>query len=136
MPSGDRAHDVVAALLVRDGQVLLCHRSADRTWFPDVWDCPGGHVEVGEVAEDALVREIAEEIGVVIARPSGAPLVTFANADLRLRIWLVREWSGEPENLQPDEHDEIAWFGLSEARQLRLADPRYVDLLERASLAK
>ena len=42
---GDQRHDVVAALLVRADRVLLCHRSPDRRWFPDVWDFPGGHVE-------------------------------------------------------------------------------------------
>ena len=39
---------LVAALLVRDGRMLLCHRSAGRRWYPDVWDFPGGHVEGGE----------------------------------------------------------------------------------------
>jgi ADP-ribose pyrophosphatase YjhB (NUDIX family) len=37
-------HIVVAGLLVRDQQVLLCHRSAERKWYPNVWDLPGGHV--------------------------------------------------------------------------------------------
>ena len=39
------AHDVVAGVLIRDGHVLLCHRSPAREWYPDVWDLPGGHVE-------------------------------------------------------------------------------------------
>ena len=132
--AGDPEHDVVAALLRRAGRVLLCHRSPDRRWFPDVWDFPGGHVEPDESAEDALAREIEEEIGVVIARPIDPPLATHEDGDLRLRIWLVRSWEGEPENAQPDEHDQIAWFTLAEARQLRLADSSYVDLIERASL--
>jgi 8-oxo-dGTP diphosphatase len=130
--AGDRIHQVVAALLIRADGVLLCHRSPDRTWFPDVWDFPGGHVEENERAEDALVREIEEEVGVVIARPTDPPIVTVEEGELRLRIWVVREWSGEPENLQPDEHDEIAWFGLADVRELRLADAHYIDVLEHA----
>jgi 8-oxo-dGTP diphosphatase len=128
-------HDVVAALLVREDRVLLCHRSPDRKWFPDVWDFPGGHVEAGESAEAALVREVEEELGVTIAPPVEPPLATVENGDLRLRIWLVREWSGDPRNAQPDEHDDIRWFTLAEARQLDLADSKYVGLLEQASLA-
>lgn len=128
-----REPDVVAALLRRADQVLLCHRSPDRKWFPNVWDFPGGHVEPGESAQDALVREIEEEIGVVIARPADSPLATFESDELRIRIWLVREWTGEPRNAQLDEHDEIGWFGFTEARHLELADSQYVELLERAS---
>ena len=128
-------HDVVAALLIRSNRVLLCHRSPDRRWFPDVWDFPGGHVDVGERAEEALVREIEEEIGVMIRCPIDPPLATYDDGDLRMRVWLVRDWTGEPRNVEPDEHDKIAWFALAEARQLRLADSRYVDLIERACSA-
>ena len=128
-------HDVVAALLLRDNRVLLCHRSPERRWFPEVWDFPGGHVEVGEGAEEALVREIEEEIGVMIRCPMDPPLATHEDGDLRVRVWLVRDWTGEPRNVELDEHDEIAWFALAEARQLRLADSIYVDLIERACSA-
>jgi 8-oxo-dGTP diphosphatase len=126
-------HDVVAALLCRADEVLLCHRSPDRKWFPNVWDFPGGHVEPGESPEDALGREIEEELGVVIARPVDGPLAMFETDELRVRIWLVREWTGEPHNAQLDEHDEIGWFGFGEARHLELADAQYVEVLERAS---
>jgi 8-oxo-dGTP diphosphatase len=79
-------HDVVARLLVRDGQVLLCHRSPDREWCPNVWDLPGGHVENGETGVDALVRELAEELGIAADVPV-EPVVVAVEGDLRLRIW-------------------------------------------------
>jgi 8-oxo-dGTP diphosphatase len=52
---------VVAGLLVVGNTVLLCHRSANRRWYPNVWDLPGGHVEHGESPAAALVRELKEE---------------------------------------------------------------------------
>jgi hypothetical protein len=61
---GDRQdidlHHVVAGLLVEAGLVLLCHRSANRRWYPNVWDLPGGHVEKGETPANTLVRELHE----------------------------------------------------------------------------
>jgi 8-oxo-dGTP diphosphatase len=129
-------HDIVAALLVRGNRVLLGRRAPGREWFPDVWDLPGGHVEAGEDAIDALAREIEEELGVAIARPVSSPFATAEQADLRLRIWLVRDWTGEPRNVQPAEHSEIGWFGTAEIPKLDLADPAYVAIIERALLSE
>lgn len=63
-------HNVATALLVRDGQVLLCHRHRNRRRYPDVWDMPGGHIERGETSADALRRELREELGVSVALPA------------------------------------------------------------------
>src|SRR6202044_4104637 len=58
---------IVAAVLVRDGRVLLCLRSPQRRWSPCMWDLPGGHVEHGESDPVALARELCEELGVTVA---------------------------------------------------------------------
>jgi 8-oxo-dGTP diphosphatase len=68
-------HFVVAAILRRANQVLLCHRSPGRRWYPDVWDFPGGHVLPGERPEDALRREVAEELGVGLEGLDGGPVL-------------------------------------------------------------
>jgi 8-oxo-dGTP diphosphatase len=47
----------------------------------------------------------------------------------------VRSWDGEPRNVQPDEHDDLAWFGLDAALALDFADPEYRDLLRAALTA-
>ena len=53
---------VVAALLWQDGRVLLSRRRVDQA-MPHLWEFPGGKVEAGESPEDALAREVQEELG-------------------------------------------------------------------------
>ena len=54
-------HHVVAGLLVDAGKLFLCHRSAGRRWYPNIWrDLPGGHIESNEAPAAALVRELHE----------------------------------------------------------------------------
>lgn len=107
-------HEVVTAALVREGQVLLVHRSPDRRAYPGVWDLPGGHVEPGETELAALTREMHEELGVQIAEGSAIHLCRLdigREGDcVRLSAWLVDAWQGTPRNVAPDEHDEIRWF--------------------------
>lgn len=124
-------HLVVTVILRRADQVLLCHRSPGRRWYPDVWDFPGGHVEAGEDPEDALRRELAEELGIELQGVDGDPVLHLAvpQNDLDLTVWVSRRWRGTPVNLQPDEHDAIGWFGADQLDGLVLADACYLGLL-------
>lgn len=123
--------EIVAGLLVRHGRVLLCHRSAGRQWFPDVWDLPGGHVECGESPMQALARELEEELGIRIEEP-GPELRRVVEPDFALRIWLVERWVGDPANTSPAEHDDLRWFDLSEAASVPLAHTAYLSLIRDA----
>jgi mutator protein MutT len=125
-------HLVVAAALIRHHQVLLCHRSPQRAAYPNVWDFAGGHVEPGESPHSALSRELREELGVeldVQGLPE-APTLHVRLADLDLSIWVVSEWTGEPTNLAPEEHDSIGWFDKATALGLPLAHPSCRELIE------
>ena len=124
----------MGGLLVRDGHVLLGLRSALRAHYPDVWDVFGGHAEHGEHADDAIVRELQEEIGVTPTRISllhvaddSGPVESY-----EYRIYLITAWEGTPENRQPEEHAEIRWASHEQIDKLRLAHPAYLDLFRRA----
>ena len=123
---------IVCGLLVRDDTVLMCHRRADREFFPDVWDFPGGHVEEGEAPRAALIRELREELGIDIPHPDWPRLARFVDQIQDLSIWRIAQWSGMVVNAAPEEHDEMRWIRSDEATSLELADPAYVSLIAQA----
>ena len=126
-------HEVVAALIVREGRALLGLRSATRAFYPNVWDMFGGHVEPGEDPSHTLVRELEEEIGITPAAWRFLETVRLPvpaqgeeePAEMIAHLFLVTAWIGTPANLQPEEHTTIGWFSPDEAMQLNLADPVY-----------
>jgi 8-oxo-dGTP diphosphatase len=109
---------VVAGILERDGRILICQRKADQA-HPLKWEFPGGKLEAGESAEEALVRELREELGIISA--PGARIASYdftypgKNA-IRLIFVAVTEWKGDVQNLI---FERIVW---EERRKLREYD--------------
>jgi mutator protein MutT len=130
--SGPGPAQIVTALLRDGNRVLLCHRSARRRWYPDVWDLPGGHVDAGERPGAALARELEEELGIKIVAPSGPPLHHIHTETFDMQIWLVETWTGSPANVAPDEHDAVGWFEEKDLGALRLAHDAYLELFTSA----
>ncbi len=100
--------EVSAAVLQRpDGSFLLAQRPADKIWA-GYWEFPGGKVEPGETASDALARELREELGieVVTAYPWLTRVFVYPHATVRLNFFRVTEWRGE---LHPHEGQQFAW---------------------------
>lgn len=125
-----KSRGIVGGLLMRDGRMLLGRRSPTKKAWPDTWDMPGGHVEKGESFEEALLREIDEEIGVVPLRFALIADYTLDGGEA-YRIFRVDAWSGGEPNLRNHEHTELRWVTPAEACALRpLALDRYVDLFE------
>jgi 8-oxo-dGTP diphosphatase len=100
--------DVAVAVLIRpDGRALLARRPAGKV-YAGYWEFPGGKVEPGEPVEDALAREIREELGVAIERahPWITRVFVYPHATVRLHFHRVVAWRGDPRAL---EHEAIAW---------------------------
>lgn len=127
-------HDCVGALLVRDGTVLLGRRTPDREWLADAWDVFGGHIEPGESEQDALRRELDEELGIVPAQMQHLETISGDTpAPWRLHLYVVTDWQGTPRNRAPQEHAELRWCTLAEAEQrLGAAHADFPHLLAKA----
>ena len=124
-------HEVVAALIIQAGRILLGRRADTREFYPNVWDVFGGHMEAGEEREQTLVRELQEELGITPTAWKYVETLKDPSVELTAHLYLVTEWSGVCNNQQPEEHSAIRWFTLTEATQLDLADPSYPDLFAR-----
>lgn len=124
----------VAGLLVKNNKILLGKRQPDRLYYPGVWDMPGGRCEAGETPEQALARELQEEIGVTPTRFEYIESFSDPNAPggYEYRIYAVGEWAGTPENLHVYEHSEIQWSTIDEAKRLPLPHPRYPEFFSYA----
>jgi 8-oxo-dGTP diphosphatase len=103
--------EVAVGVLIRaDGAFLLTSRPPGKV-YEGYWEFPGGKVEAGETIEDALRRELIEEIGVVIGavHPWRIERVDYPHALVRLNFCKVYEWSGE---LHMHEGQSFAWQQL------------------------
>lgn len=118
-----------AAVLVDGKKVLLARRTSTRSNYPGIWDFVGGHCEGGETFEDALQRELQEEIGV---KPTETVLlmVVDESPDFILNLFLVTKWDGEVTNKDEHEHERIEWLTLDEAKQFEFINGNYLAALE------
>ena len=110
---------VVGAAIVRDGRVLAARRT-----FPAEaagrWELPGGKVEPGETPADALVREVAEELGCAIELTRWLPGEVAIGERHVLTVAVARLLDGEPD---PREHDEVRWLAADELAQVDWLEP-------------
>ena len=114
MRRSDSTATRVAGVVVRDGSLLLVHRSPLKRYYPGVWDLFGGHVEGGESPEDALQREAREELGIVVLAAGRLGQIYDPVEPAVVDVYAVSSWEGEPVNAAPEEHTEIRWFDAGE----------------------
>lgn len=124
---------VAAALVDGDGRVLVQQRAPDRP-MAGLWEFPGGKIECGESAETALVRELAEELGISTETACLAP-AGFGTApiddgrQLLLLLYICRKWQGIP---QPIDATALRWLRPNQLHDLPMpaADIPLIGLLD------
>jgi 8-oxo-dGTP diphosphatase len=100
---------VACALVDEDGRVLIAQRPPGRA-MAGLWEFPGGKLEAGERPEETLIRELKEELGIVVEEPCLAPLTfashSYATFHLLMPLYVCRRWSGF---VTPLEGQNLAW---------------------------
>ena len=120
------------ALVDSDGRILLAKRP-DNKPMAGVWEFPGGKIEKSETPEQALIREINEELGVNTKKSCLAPISFASHANdtfhLLLLLYICRRWQGSPE---PREGGELAWAKPSQLRQFDMppANKEFISVLQ------
>ena len=104
--------DVAVGVLIRasDHAFLLTSRPDDKP-YGGYWEFPGGKLEAGESALDALIRELSEEIGIQVqdAVPWKTELFDYPHAMVRLQFFKVNRWDGE---IEMRENQKFQWSQL------------------------
>lgn len=110
--------EVVAACLVKGERFLLCRRPMHKARGGQ-WEFPGGKVEPGETKQQAIVRELREELNIEVRALEEAAQVEHCYPDLSIHLTLLRTEliNGTPELL---EHSALKWVTFEEAEKLDL----------------
>lgn len=119
---------VAAALVNEQNEVLLAQRPAHKV-MPGLWEFPGGKLEDSETPEVALIRELREELGIIVKIDALEPFWFLSHTyhtlgfHLMMPVWIVRQWEGEPKAL---EHQAICWkhpLHMAELPMIEADDP-------------
>jgi 8-oxo-dGTP diphosphatase len=126
---------VAAALVDTDGRVLIAQRPQGKA-LAGLWEFPGGKIEANERPEEALIRELAEELGIIVKAPCLAPLTFASHAyedfHLLMPLYICRKWEGVA---QPLDGQRLKWARAKDLRDYPMppADapliPHLIDIL-------
>ncbi len=108
------------ALVDADGRVLIAQRPAGKPMV-GLWEFPGGKVEDGEAPEQSLIRELQEELGIVVKEACLAPLTFASHAypdfHLLMPLYACRRWEGQ---VTSSEGQKLAWVKPNRLRDYEM----------------
>ena len=111
---------VACALVDADKRVLIAQRPEGKT-LAGLWEFPGGKVEADERPEQTLIRELKEELGIVVSEPCLAPLTFASHAypefHLLMPLYVCRRWEGI---VTPLEAQQVVWVKPNRLRDYKM----------------
>lgn len=114
---------VAAAVIEKDGKILIAQRSL-KDVFGGLWEFPGGKVELGETLEEALKRELYEELEIVAEIGSFLcnSLFVYKNRNMEMNVFNIISFTGE---LRCHVHQDVRWVTREELRDYSFTQPDY-----------
>lgn len=111
---------VVTGIIRRNGKVLVGRRPEGGA-LPDSWEFPGGKIEAKESPEEALARELKEELGIdaEIGKLQFAGTFTYGKRGLLFLFYDVKFWKGQ---IKAEHHADLQWIAPKELEKLKLPD--------------
>jgi 8-oxo-dGTP diphosphatase len=109
MPQTNLLLVAACALIDADGRVLIAQRPASKN-MAGLWEFPGGKLEAGERPEQAVIRELSEELGIAVKEDCLAPFAFASHAypefHLLMPLYVCRKWEGQP---CAQQHQALKW---------------------------
>lgn len=111
-----------AALIDSDGRILIAQRPEGKK-FAGLWEFPGGKLEEGETPEQALVRELNEELGIETRTSCLAPIAfashEYDDSHLLMPLYVCRIWQGEVTAI---EHKALKWVRVNDLKDYEMPE--------------
>lgn len=107
---------VACALIDADNRVLIAQRPEGKD-MAGLWEFPGGKIEADETPDAAIIREMEEELGIIIKQPCLAPLTftshSYEKFHLLMPLYICRRWQGD---VTAKEHQALKWVRVNRLR--------------------
>ncbi|MEP3247100.1 MAG: 8-oxo-dGTP diphosphatase MutT [Sneathiella sp.] len=120
MPSLPTILVVAVALVDDDNRILIAQRPEGKS-MAGLWEFPGGKVETGETPENALIRELKEELSIDVTESCLAPFTfashTYEKFHLLMPLYVCRRWAGTP---SPQEKQTLKWVRANRLKDFEM----------------